>query len=142
MKGLIKFMTVIVTLQIIGTVLLFLVTSTLSIMDVIEVQGDKTVDKMEDLSYRIEDGDYATIVDSMEINRAYEPEFEYLWERCLMNAAARHYKIYQKAADKGLGNEFNALAEEYRQMVVDYCDNPVYPENEPYGDYFMGVLEE
>ncbi|MBR5800311.1 MAG: hypothetical protein IKY23_09650 [Lachnospiraceae bacterium] len=141
MKGLIKFMTVIVTMQIIGTVLLFFVTSTLSMMDVMEAKGAKVIDKMDDMSYEIESGNYSGMVDSMEADRAYEPEFEYLWERCLMNAAARYYKIYQKAADKGAGSEFDALAEEYRQMVVDYCENPVYPENEPYGDYFMGVLE-
>ena len=141
MKGLIKFMNVIVTIQIIGTVLLFFVTSTLSIMDVMEVQGAKTVDKMEDLSYEIESNNYTSMVNSMEFNRDYEPEFEYLWERCLMNTVSLRYKIYHAAAEKGAGSEFDALAEEYRQMVEDYCENPVYPENEPYGDYFMGVLE-
>ncbi len=141
MKGLIKFMTVVVTIQIFGTALLFLVASTFSMMDVMEARGAKTIDKMDDLSYLVESGNYTTMADSMEIDRAYEPEFEYLWERCLMNAASLRYKIYQKAADNGAGNEFDVLAQEYRQMVVNYCEKPVYEENIPYGDYYMGMLE-
>ena len=141
MKGLIKVMMVIVTLQIMWTFFLFLGASTLSIKDVMEVRGAKTIDKMDDLSYEIESGSYSTLAESMESDRAYEPEFEYLWERCLMNASSLHYQVYQKAADGNAGSEFEALADEYHQMVVDYCDNPVYEENKPYGDYLMDMIK-
>lgn len=96
---------------------------------------------------RAEEGyaDYSRMQDTMVLYGDYETEFEYAWERVEMYANYNRYLIFREAAEKGLGEEYAAMAAKYREALLTLCLDPDYPENIPYGEDFLkraGLFEE
>ncbi|MBQ7780842.1 MAG: hypothetical protein IJ405_02295 [Lachnospiraceae bacterium] len=89
--------------------------------------------------------DYSQMQDILVLYDDYEPEFEYAWERVEMYANYNQYLIFRNAAENGLGEEYVAMAEKYREALLALCLEPDYPENIPYGEDFLkraGLFEE
>ena len=89
--------------------------------------------------------DYSQMQDILVLYDDYEPEFEYAWERVEMYSNYNQYLIFRNAAENGLGEEYVAMAEKYRETLLTLCLEPDYPENIPYGEDFLkraGLFDE
>lgn len=89
--------------------------------------------------------DYSRLQDTMILYGDYEPEFEYAWERVEMYANYNQYLIFARAAEAGLGEGYETMAEKYKEALLSLCLEPDYPKNIPYGEDFLkraGLWEE
>ncbi len=113
---------------------------------VAEQERDKQLpSRLKSIEYYAAGNDYVWMVDFMEMDMDYEEEFECYWERAIMHEMMLRYRIYQAAAEAELGEEFDAEAVKYEQLMRKYCEEPIYAQNIPYGEYFMelsGYIEE
>lgn len=114
-----------------------------SVGDVLENEQSKLLaSRLEFAKGTAEKNDYAWLAGFMEYDQDYEEEFEYLWERLVMYESSLQYRIYSAADDAGLGEEYAKGADKYEAMMVEYCTNPTYKENAPYGELFMEYYNE
>lgn len=114
-----------------------------SVTETIEKEQDKMLpERLEFVRYTADKNDYGWLVDYMVGDQDYEEEFEYIWERAIMHECSIRYRIYVAAESEGLGGEYAELAAEYEAKMKEYCGNPEYPQNEPYGQYFMELATE
>ena len=81
--------------------------------------------------------DYIWLIDFLRIDKDYEEEFEYLWERVTMYSACNRYLIFEAADRAGLGETYGKRAQEYEELLREIGGNPLYEENIPYGKAFM-----
>lgn len=102
-----------------------------------EMQYNQLPSRLESIEYSAAGNDYGWMADFMEIDMDYEEEFECYWERAVMHESMIRYRIYGAAAEAGLGEEFDAKAEKYAKWMEEYCEEPTYAQNVPYGEYFM-----
>ena len=79
---------------------------------------------------------------TLELYKDYEPEFDYLWERSCMYEAANRVKVYKKAAERFPDGRYERQHQEAEKLLHQLCDSPTYPENQPYGDYYLKHIEE
>ena len=93
--------------------------------------------RMKRLADYADNNFYEGLSTQMQIKEAYEKEFEPYWERLLMHDYTFKYRVYQAAADAGLGEDHVEKAAEYERLMKSLCENPVYPVNEPYAEYFL-----
>lgn len=81
--------------------------------------------------------DYNWLIDFLRIDKDYEEEFEYLWERVTMYSACNRYLIFEAADRAELGEAYGKKAQEYEELLRKIGENPSYEENVPYGKAFM-----
>lgn len=93
--------------------------------------------RMKRLSHYADNNFYEGLSTQMQIKEAYEEEFEPYWERLLMHDYTFKYRVYHAAEEAGLGDEYKKKAEKYETLMKNLCENPVYPENNPYAAYFL-----
>lgn len=90
-------------------------------------------------------GDYGWLADHMDLDRSYEDEFEYLWERLYMYDGSKRYTIFHAASKAGLGEEYDNRAAMWKERLEEVCLQPEYEENISYGKAFLeqaGIWEE
>lgn len=108
------------------------------VTSVAEDERDKQLpSRLKSIEYSASRNDYAWLAEYMEIDMDYEEEFEPYWERAIMHEAMLRYRIFEAASDAGLGEEFDEEAEKYEELLWEYCEEPVYERNVPYGEYFL-----
>ena len=81
--------------------------------------------------------DYIWLIDFLRIDKDYEEEFEYLWERVTMYSACNRYLIFEAADRAGLGETYGKKAQEYEELLRETGGDPLYEENVPYRKAFM-----
>ncbi len=121
----------------------------LMIIAVISIVKDAVEERQTDtLEYRMDraeaaagDGKLLQLADTMVLYDSYEPEFEYAWERVLMYTYYNRYLIFRDADEAGMGEEYKALADKYKNALINICIEPVYAENIPYGQDFLKRAE-
>ncbi len=82
-------------------------------------------------------GDYGWLADHMDLDRSYEDEFEYLWERLYMYNSSKRYIIFHAASEAGLGEAYDMHAEKWEERLMKICSQPEYEENISYGKAFL-----
>lgn len=87
------------------------------------------------ITYSVNRGKYADVIDEMNLYQSYEPEFDALWERALMYESCNRYLVYDRACETD--SKWNLKAEECEELLHNVCDNPKYEENREYGKYFL-----
>lgn len=60
-------------------------------------------------------GDYGWLADYMNLDKDYEKDFEYLWERLYMYTGSRRCIIFDAARDAGLGEVYDRKAAEWEE---------------------------
>lgn len=117
-----------------------------TIADVVENEQDKMlVSRLEAAESSTWSGDYDQLVDTMDLYMDYEQDFEHMWERVYMYTGCRRYQIFHGASQAGLGKAYDEKAAEWKEKLLQVCEQPVYEENIPYAEAFLkqaGLLEE
>lgn len=119
------------------TVLTFFATISFMGTVVEDVQDAQLISRLGFIERAAEDNDYAWLPVYMESDKDYEEEFECYWERMIMHECAMQYRIYAAAKESGMGREYEQKADEWELLMKQYCANPAYAINQPYGKYFM-----
>lgn len=121
-----------------GATILSIMITVSFVSDIAEEEQDKQLpSRLRSIEYTAARNEYGWLSDYMEIDMDYEEEFECYWERALMHEVMLRYRIFTAAAESGLGEEYDREAETYLQMMRKYCEQPLYTQNIPYGEYFM-----
>ena len=102
-----------------------------------DVQDSQLISRLDFIEHVAEGNDYQWMTVYMENDKDYEEEFERYWERAIMYECSMQYRVYAAANEAGMGEEFAQKADEWEALMKEYCENPTYASNEPYGEYFM-----
>ncbi len=112
------------------------------VTELAEEERDKQLpSRLKSVEYTAYRNDYGWLTMFMEQDMDYEEEFECYWERAIMHEVMLRYRIYEAASEAELGEKFDREAEKYGQMMEEYCKEPLYAQNIPYGEYFMELAE-
>jgi len=137
-KGKLIFKIVLLCLTVFFTVLMV-------IMVIWSVKGAFEEEKDKSLANRLmmtereaADGSYTDMAFWLNNDMDYEPEFDYMWERLQMYASYNRYVVFSAAEERdALAGEFAGKAEYYKNEFIRLCENPVCPENEEFGKYYL-----
>ena len=109
-----------------------------TIVAVVETEQRNMLEsRLERAERTVRNDDWSWFADHMDLDRNYEKEFEYLWERLYMYTASGRYRIFNAASKANLGEKYDDKAVFWQEKLLEICKEPVYEENISYGRAFL-----
>lgn len=130
---------IVLTYVMLGWVALSISTVFFSASELYENRYDNTKEeRLYQVQRNLEAGKIEDAMFDMYVDKSYDAEFEYAWERGIMYRTYNQYSLFRQAGE--VDPVYAQEAEKCREKLLQICAGSSCPENELYVEYYQREL--